>query len=287
MHTIDIPDKNKTLQIPDSWDDCTQQQVHFILENAFDVMQGYCSIADFRVKVFLYLTGFKVNFWYMLRQHLGLNKKANEQIYRLSHNLCDWIFTKTETGAYELNYETPTNHFPKLSDHFHGPDDLLGDLTIGEFKSALEVLNLYFDSKSNPDEAMLHLQYFLAILYRPKDANGQKLPFHNYVIDPQPFNEVPLWQKQCIVIWFSFCVHCLQQADITINSIEVNLSSLFPTNSGSADPRTVNFGWTGVVMDIAETGVFGDAKETSQTSLYEILIYLLKKELDHKKASKK
>lgn len=45
--------------------------------------------------------------------------------------------------------------------------------------------------------------------------------------------------------------------------------------------RPMDFGWTGVIMDIAESGTFGKFEEVQYTNLYTILYYLSKKRYDY------
>lgn len=284
MHIIDIPDRNIKLQLPSCWEDCSIEQVQYIVQLAFDVINGRLSIGEFRIRIFVYLTKIKFGLKYLIRRKLGLNSLIDERIYHLSQQLCDWVFRKNEEDVYELNYQTIVNFFPVLSEKYYGPESLLADLTFGEFKSALTVLDQYFENKSNQEEAMPYLDFFIATLYREKDDKGNRLPFHNYVVKPNYFEEVPLWRKQAIAIWFSYCVKCLQGEDLMINGIDVNFSALFPKdNVGVRNNQKTNLGWTGVLMDIAESGVFGDAVSTSQSLLYDILLFLLKKHEDKPK----
>lgn len=284
MHTIEIPQKELIVDIPSEWDECTSDQVHFMLEKAFQVINGTLSLAEFRIQIFVLFTGLKFGPGYYIKQRLGYNTEINERIYLLSEQLCGWIFEKNEEDTFELSYQTVINFFPILLNKYHGPDDLLSDITLAEFKQAIAMLNDYFEAKEDPERADLFLNYFIATLYRPKDKNGIKVPFHSYVIEPILFELVEPWRKQAIAIWFSYCIKCLQEEDLVIQGIDVNFSTLFP--SGSTNPTThrkVNLGWTGVVLDIAESGVFGDASKTGQTLLYDILIFLLKKHHDQSK----
>ncbi|HIY76398.1 MAG TPA: hypothetical protein H9825_09060 [Candidatus Sphingobacterium stercorigallinarum] len=284
MHTIEIPQKDLIVEIPSEWDECTSEQVHFILGKAFQVINGTLSLAEFRIQIFVLFTGLKFGPGYHIKQRLGYNAEINERIYLLSEQLCGWIFEKNEQDGFELSYQTITNFFPVLLNKYHGPDDLLADITLAEFKQAIAMLNDYFETKEDPDRADLFLNYFIATLYRPKDKSGIKVPFHSYVVEPTLFERVEPWRKQAIAIWFSYCIKCLQEEDLVIQGIDVNFSALFP--SGKANPTThkrVNLGWAGVVLDIAESGVFGDASKTSQTLLYDILIFLLKKHNDQSK----
>jgi hypothetical protein len=51
---------------------------------------------------------------------------------------------------------------------------------------------------------------------------------------------------------------------------------LFRDDEGSA-PASINFGWWGVYMDIAESGVFGDLRGVYQSRFYDIVVYLIQK----------
>lgn len=283
MHTLEISEKGIMMDIPSEWDDCSREQVQFLLKKSFEVMSGQLSIADFRIKVFCFFTGLRFGWFYHIKQRLGLNQKINEKIFRLSQELCDWIFTKNDDDNFELSYETITNHFPVLESRYHGPEDLLADLSLSEFKSALMLINQYYESKINEHESETYLNYFIATLYRPLDSSGQKIPLTGYVLEPEIFKNTPVWQKQIIAIWFSFCVKCLQEEDLEIYGIDVNLSALFPKYETNGISQKVNLGWTGVILDIAESGVFGNAESTGKTLLYDVLLFLLKKHQDQPK----
>lgn len=284
MHTLEFPTKSLKIEFPSEWDECTNEQKHFLLENAFKVMNGIISIADYRIKVFSYFTGLRTGWKYLIRKRLGLSDLINERIFLLSQQLCDWIFVRNDEDNFELNYQSIKNCFPVLDKKYYGPDDLLSNITLYEFKSALSLLDQYFESREDEEQSNLLLNYFIATIYRPKYEGDERVSLHNYIMEPNLFEKVPLWQKQAIAIWFSFCVKCLQVEDIIIDGIEVNLSVLFPEASEASGPsQKVNLGWTGVIMDIAESGVFGDASSTGKTLLYDVLLYLLKKQQDQPK----
>lgn len=285
MHTIEIPERDLKLQMPPCWEECSNEQAQHILELAFEVINGKLSLGDFRIRTFIYLTNLKLGFKYLIRQKLGLNDLINERIYMLSEQLCSWVFNQNSDGKYELNLQTVNNIFPVLEDTYYGPEALLADITFGEFKSSLGVLNKYFEHKDSPEEAQPFLDFFIASIYRPKDSYGNRVPFHKYVVKPEIFEKTPLWIKQAIVIWYSYCIKCIQNEDLVINDIEVNFSALFPKGD-EPGKRNNGLGWTGVMMEIAETGVFGDTVSTAQTPLYDILIFLLKKYEESKKIKK-
>src|SRR5690606_29305096 len=120
-------DKNKAIEIPADWDDCSAYQAQYLLRLAFDVMSGQLSIGAFRIEVFKFLTGLKLSFSYHIRQRLKLNNEVNSMIYLLSEQLCGWIFDKKQDSTYELRFETVANFFPVLAKSYYGPEDLLAD----------------------------------------------------------------------------------------------------------------------------------------------------------------
>lgn len=286
MHTIEIPEKAITVSIPSHWDECTPAQTNYILGKAFDVLNGKMSIFDFRVHIFMHLANLKLGWKYHVQNRLGKAARINERIYHLSEQLCDWVFHQRMDGSYELKYDTVINHFDVLLEKYHGPADLLADVTFGEFKTALSFLSEISDQDT--DAKNVALDYFIATLYRPKGKDGKRVAFHNYIIEPEIFKNVPIWKKQAIVLWFTYCIHTLQSTDLTINGIDVNFEPLFPrtTNNDNRHSGKTNLGWTAIQLDIAEAGVYGNATETSQTLLYDILLYLLKKHQDNEHMKK-
>lgn len=288
MNSIEISEKKMKIDIPSHWDECTAEQVEDILKLAFSVMNGTLSLNEFRIKVFVYLSGLKLGLIYLIKQRLGLNNFLNQRIYLLSQQLCGWVFSHSIDDKYELNFNSICNPFAIINSKFHGPDDLLSDITFLEFKSAIGTMNEFFEAKEDPILASQLLDLFIATLYRPLGNDEQKVPFNKHIINAANFENVPAYIKHSILLWFSFCVKTLQEDELTINGIDVDLSVLFPKGSsfGKKD-RGVNLGWHGVLLDIAEEGVFGDAEKTGNTLLYDILIFLLKKHQDIKKANKK
>lgn len=281
MHTIEIESKNKHIELPSCWDECQSADVFFILENAFKVVDGTISIALFRIKVFQHFTGLKLGLSYQIKHFLGLNKKVNTVIYQLSQQLCDWIF-EAKDDHYNLIFDSTVNYFPTLG-VTAGPADLLSDLTFGEFQESLNLMNAYFDNYADPvlaDEALIE---FIAMIYRPL-VKGNRVPLTDFTADEKKFSEIPRWKMRSIMIWFTSCINAIKQYDLTINGIDVNFSSIFPAaNSDDNKKRKgLDLGWTGVLIDIAESGVFGPAPRVNETPLYDILFFLLKRQDEYK-----
>ncbi len=279
MNTIEIPDKNIVIEIPSSWDECSSDQVYFLLEKAFKVISGKMSIGMFRIVAFQHFTGLKFGTSYRIKQRLGLNQKVNSEIARLSKVYCDWIFEEDD-DQYHLTFDSVINYFPEINGHY-GPADLLADLTFGEFQQALVLMNEYTESQESGTTTDQPLYEFIKLLYRPK-VKGQRVSLMGYR-DKSTFKSVPDWKLKVTLMWFTNCIQAIKEEDLHLSGIEVNFSPLFPVEEKPRSKRKgLNLGWNGILLDVAESGVFGKAAEVNETPLYEILFYLLKKQDDHK-----
>lgn len=279
MNTIEIPDKNIVIEIPSSWDECSPEQVYFLLKKAFKVISGKLSIGMFRIIAFQHFTGLKFGISYRIRQRLGLNQKVNSEIARLSKVYCDWIFEEDD-DQYHLTFDSVINYFPEIK-RCYGPADLLADLTFGEFQQALVLMNEYTESQESGSPTDQPLYEFIKLLYRPK-IKGQRVALTGYR-DKSNFKLVPDWKLKVTLMWFTNCIQAIKEEDLNISGVEVNFSPLFPAEEKPRSKRKVlNLGWNGILLDVAESGVFGKAAEVNETPLYDILFYLLKKHDDHK-----
>ncbi|WP_343322284.1 hypothetical protein [Sphingobacterium multivorum] len=279
MNTIEIPDKNIVMEIPSSWDECSREQTYFLLEKAFKVISGKLSIGMFRIIAFQHFTGLKFGMSYRIKQRLGLNQKVNSEIARLSKIYCDWIFEEDE-DQYHLTFDSVINYFPQLNGYY-GPADLLADLTFGEFQQALVLMNEYTESQDSEYPTDHSLYEFIKLLYRPK-VKGLRVSLTGYR-DNKTFKYVPDWKLKVTLMWFTNCIQAIKEEDLHISGVEVNFSPLFPAEEKPKSKRKgLNLGWNGILLDVAESGVFGKAAEVNETPLYEILFYLLKKQDDHK-----
>ncbi|MGJ1407449.1 hypothetical protein [Sphingobacterium siyangense] len=279
MNTIEIPEKNIVIEIPDSWDECSPEQVYFLLEKAFKVISGKMSIGMFRIIAFQHFTGLKFGISYRVKQRLGLNQKVNSEIARISKIYCDWIFEEDD-DQYHLTFDSVINYFPKIK-RCYGPADLLADLTFGEFQQALVLMNEYTEGQESGSPTDQPLYEFIKLLYRPK-IKGQRVALTGYR-DKSNFKLVPDWKLKATLMWFTNCIQAIKEEDLNISGVEVNFSPLFPAEEKPRSKRKgLNLGWNGILLDVAASGVFGKAAEVNETPLYEILFYLLKKQDDHK-----
>lgn len=296
MHTIEIPDRDKTISLPEHWDECTPSQACFVLQDALDVVAGRQTMADFHTRVFAHLTGLEADakYHYTQRVNPAMTEDVNATIVRLSEQLCAWPFRLNE-DKFELNMDTVRNLLPTIkcgNNVLAGPADLLADLTFGEFRAALREMGEHIRMAKDPDEsddAGHYLDRFVAVLYRPLDASHNRVPFDPDNIAKHAFlvRFAPAWQKQTILLWFSYCVKYIQNEDILIDGITLNLSALFPNSTAGTATAKKGVGWAGLLYDVAKEGLFGDVEKTDKTGLFDVFVYLYKRHLDNKELERK
>lgn len=296
MHTIEIPERNKTVTLPEHWDECTPDQALYILRQAFSVIDGRSSMDQFQDRVFVYLSGLDIDTSYHYNKRINPKKiqQINAMVSILAEQLCAWPFEIID-DKYELNMNTVRNMLPVIvagGNTLYGPADLLSDLTFGEFRSAIREMDQHIQLAKDPDEpddALHYLNRFVAALYRPLGADGKRTPFSPDNIEKHAFlaKQIPLWQKQTILLWFTYCVKYIQTEDIVIDGITLNLSALFPTSTGSTGTANKGVGWAGLLYDVAKEGVFGDIEKTDRAGLFDVLVFLYKRHLDNKELERK
>lgn len=147
------------------------------------------------------------------------------------------------------------------------------DVSVNEFA----YINMYLDMIADGDaDAVYGLAALVCRPLKPQkqrdniDYDGQpRIKFNPERIDVEKFRDAPAW-----ILWnaYDFCL----RAQLMIHKrYEVIFSG-----DKSAGP---NFGWLGMVMNIAETGTYGTAGQVEQTSLHTICVYATRKILEQKR----
>lgn len=284
MHTLYIEEKNKTIQIADHWDELSPKQLEFVFTNALLVTEGKLEYRQFCVLVFKYLTGLKIGSGYVAKEKLNLNTEINEQIYILATNLCGWAFYQSQAGL-ALDYNSFKNPFKTIkiskSTELFGPADLISDLSFKEFRSAKDHMDYYQAAvrELNFDEAQMFLDYFISCLYRT-GTNRKRKALVTDELDSlaQDVKNIPTWQKQWILVWFSFCVNYIQTEPFQIDGAEVELELIFPKSEDQTDK---GLGWSGVLIDITKSQVFGTLEQCDNYPLFQVLLFWYKTQLEN------
>lgn len=231
------------------------------------LMQG--DSAHLRGKIIMRLIAIQ-----MKRKQLKIFKTGFIDPYALMKlgELIGWIWKRYEITG-QSHIEPWVQEFKYKRKRYLLPLPNFDDVIINEFA----YINMYLDMIAEGDaEAVYGLA---ALICRPLKSkkerekntyNGQpRIHFNPEKIDVERFKEAPEW-----VLWnvYDFCL----RAQLMIHKrYEVIFSG-----EKSGGP---NFGWLGMVMNIAETGTYGKAREVEQESLHTICVYATRKILDQKR----
>lgn len=299
MNTIEIPDIALVREIPSHWDEMSRDELTYCLDQVIMTSLGLISVTQCQVRCFYKIadvqrTWRSILWEYMMPESVVLEKNAN--LVCLARELTAFLFNNAsdDESRVEINYDTIYNHLPEITVFkwnvfpwikLYGPADLLSDLTFGEFRAALEEMQEYFDTK---DE--FALSKMIACLYRPErkdyhkhvrseDFDGlQRQPFNRNLIEQNAryTHKMGLVHRTAVLLWYSFTIGYIQREDLQIGGRTINLSPLFPRSSGeeSKTRRPNGTGWTGLLYSIAKEGVFGNADQTDQTGLFDVLVYM-------------
>lgn len=286
MHTLEIEEKNKIINLPDHWDELTPDQLVFVFQKSLSVVDGTISYGQFCIEIFHYLTGLKINSSYVAKEKLHLNSRINESVYILASNLCGWAFYKTEKG-YELNYNSFKNVFKTITIDgldLYGPADLLSDITFREFRMAKDFMDYYYRSSKECDTeaAEIYLNNFISCLYRVGN-NKKRIPLESDDLDIYSKNvaNMEVWKKQWILIWYSYCINYIQTEHFEIEGAAVELEIIFPRSDEDDEATEKGLGWSGVLIDITKSQVFGTLDQCDNYPLFKILLYWYKTQLEN------
>lgn len=309
MHTLEIPSREMTIEIPGTWDEMSQAQRTYCLKTAIQFTDGQIGYEAFLVRCFFKLANIHRSWRTVLwEKAVGPDKVAekNANIIIYAEQVVTGIFKDLRADVLEIDYDTEQMPFIEVklrkwfkSKNFILPDVLLQNITFGEFRSAVQEMNLFFESKEEED-----LNRFCAVLLRPgrkhlkklqqqADFDGQlREPFnpHRVNINARYVSKMKAWRKKAVLLWFSTTINLIQEAEeLSVNDRVISLRELFPkpaegekaTNDKSAA------GWKGVLNHIATEGIFGTAKETDQQNLWDVLEWMYDQHEEAKRLKRK
>lgn len=291
MITLELEEKNILIEFPESWDEMSEPQAHYCLKQAIKMLAGKISEDEFKTLCFYKIADIKRNWrtvmWERLVSAEQLQKK-NANAWQLADKLTAFMFNapEQENAKPEFAFEAVTNFLPTVKigrQIFYGPQTLLMDLTFAEFRTAIEELNAYFESKDEHQLSML-----FAVLYRPpredlKEAKQDpefdgriKTAFNrsHQEAHAKKLDNLKPWQRMAILLHFTWCINYIKSQDLIIEGRKINFSPLFPKPKESNRSEKPSTGWTGVLFGIAEKGIFGNIKQTDQSNLFDILLLL-------------
>ena len=285
MILIDIPAAKETLFLPEELGECDDQQFADIAKLIYQFNNGEINYEDFCILAVYVLLGLKKS-----EEKPDPDSPKWENIYKLSKHVESFFEVEEKEGKKFLllkNYDI-TNKLRKykLFRTYYGPKDGLFDITYGQYSDGLEEF-ISFAKTGN-----LHsLQVLFAIFYRKKNIFTRKLEKYNYEKAKKRarriFIHTDIRHLYGFYLLFDAFNKYTTSGSITVFGEVIDLSIIY--QDAGVISSLPGIGVHGIVNDLAETGIFGDADGVRATNFWSVAIQLYhvkKKIIDQLKESK-
>lgn len=249
----------KIIEFPTDWDEVRPAEWEYLLKlrqklatkkgiSLLDVKRDWC-------RYVLESRGAKINRY---QAYILVNQLANT---------LDWMWKTDESGTVTLTFDSTVNLLPVWK-RLLGPASHGADLTFGEFRTAVQMMNTYTTTHD-----VMYLQCLAGMLYRPV-IRQKKEPFILERMNEyqQRVRKMPgelLWG---IYVWFSSFCQFLFTGTFVIDGNEVCFSSLFEKKSENVGP---SLGMNSILFSVAESGIFGNVADVDNTQLMQVMLKLL------------
>lgn len=270
MITVEV--NGKTARVPSSWDEMSPRQVRETFRIFDRCVRRGLSPLDFNVRELYMLLGVRKTLRGLFQDITGNEafRRRSENVYLLCERLLGFLFSGDDAT---LSYDSFTNPMPVAWSglrRLHGPDDLLQNLSFGEFRHASAAVNKFFETKDVAD-----LDETVAFLYRTRcrraNRAGRKVPEisnRNVSRHIQRARKVKTWRKNLIMMWFSNCLKYLQNGSVELDGEQVELSALFSREDKTTD---VAFGWSDMLVELAKENTIGNIDRVDEEPLFSVL----------------
>ena len=264
--------KTRYVTLPENWDELTKDDWREVLKirHLVATTDHAWTIEDVRIETAR-----------MLLKNRGVKTQVNNKQYLvLLSQVADtltWLWQEHDSSM-SLVYRSTENLMPKVRDWI-GPLSHGGDLTFGEFRQAIAHLKAY-EQDQNPTA----LSALAGLLYRPEASLRQK---HEQQLRRQPYDwdslaekiergyQMEPWQRWGIYAWFAYFCEYLTTGTFIIDGEEVNFSLIFGERDNSGT-KSQGGGLHQICLTLAESHVFGTAKDVDHTPLLTVMMKLLK-----------
>lgn len=291
MHTIEIPEIRKKLQMASCIEELQPADFMYLMQLVLLSKKGEITVDDFKTLLACRLLRVKKSRKYLLMK--GVEKDTvHDNVNRISNLVDSFFVTETRNGedVRVLNLDFIRQMIPHVG-RYYGPADALTNCTYYEYKEAFS----YFQ-QFNTDQDETDLNLMIAVLYRPRrrflwirrrmaNFNGQdRIPFTSRTNPAKLLkraSRIAGWKyevKTGIYLWLNSCITYLRTGSPVIDGNVVDLSILY---KGGDEDTKPGIGLTGLLFSLAESHVFGTLPETSEANLYDIMARLYQLKLDY------
>lgn len=277
MHTIEVPEINKTFYMPSDLSECNAKQYIEMCGLIYQYQCDMISYEDLRVHAVYKLLNLKRK----QNPNEAVEEEKMDNILRISILVDSFFIRENEQFIINQNYiNNPVSSFAPAFKRFHGPTDGFQNLKFGEYVTALR---LFLEFASNPNYNLL--LEIAATLYRPKkNFHFLKKLSNSYDGDCRvPYNPVftekymdslkyaPVGFVYGVYLFFGAMQQYVTTAKIPWAGKEIDLSILFDSESKSKEPEYQGLGMDAVLLSMAEGGSFGNLEKVMQTSFWTII----------------
>lgn len=256
MKTIEY--KGRTIQVPRCIEELTPAQyrryleIYLMSQNDGDIYPWHTS------KLLTLLLGERVDISMLPEECMH---KAMEH-YSLTEPFMQRVPAVTgQEGEGRKRFVTSTgvNLLPEWRGR-KGPGAMLSGVSFGTFADCSVLVSIL--AKTTDESERLELMERIASMLYPQKDPGN------------PETDDLLTLHACL--FFRNVTNMIQNDPIEVNGELISFSILFRGNNGNRrkNDRT---GWTGIAMDVAESGVFGTYAQVRDTDLWDVLLFLYRK----------
>lgn len=262
--------KQRYVELPETWDELTEADWRDLLKIRQQVVEhgGKYSELDIlteSARVLLKNRGI----------YLQLSNPNYIQLVGQLAKTLKWLW-HVEDNTISLVYKDTRNLLPKVREWI-GPMDHGSDLLFGEFRLAMAIMKNYEQHPSDRD-----LNVLAGLLYRPEASEQlqreqqlrrQPYEWDNFEQKEMRGQQMQRWQVWGIYAWFAWFCEYLTTGTFIIEGQEVTFAPLF--SHGSGEGKDEGGGLQQICLTLAESHVFGTAKDVDQTPLLTVMQKLL------------
>jgi len=278
--------RNRYITLPEDWDELTPEDWQELLKIRHIVASTdhQWTVDDVRIESARAL----------LKDRDVRQQLSNPQWLKLVADLAQsltWLWSE-DGGMLSLVYRSTENKMPavtigrgKTAVKLRGPASHGYDLTFGEFRQALQHLKAYESPAGETEADMIEyrtkaLCALAGLLYRPEATDGGRTERQPYDWDSlddkmKRGQQMKPWQLWGIYAWFAYFCEALTTETFMIEGEEVCFAPLFERQEGVAKTGESAGTMAQICHTLAETHVFGTAREVDRTPLLTVMQKLL------------
>jgi hypothetical protein len=256
---------NAVLELPDCWEDLTNEQLLFTVEVLTRLFSGQITPDKARIEMLLNFTGYRPNSKITdpdKRENINLNiLKLSEQLtfaFTVEENTITPLFSFKRNPLPELTIET----VPYTGKKFNLDITAKTDITAKEFIDAFDLLSA-LAKMTEPERKEQCLNQICAILYPAEKTHQKNLVSHQI----ENMRRVSVPEKTLILYWFTGIVHYY-----TSHSV---YSLLFSGTKKAGEGEKISLGMNEVALYLKKEG-YGDPETMNLNDYFDAQVKSLK-----------